>query len=56
MTFQHKRRQRANIWTDGRANLILEVLGGMRVVKYFCYEIPFLKRKLLPIGPVSIRN
>ncbi|OCB92268.1 ABC protein [Sanghuangporus baumii] len=44
MTFQHKRRQRANIWTDGRANLILEVLGGMRVVKYFSYEIPFLKR------------
>ncbi|KAL5504423.1 hypothetical protein ACEPAH_8498 [Sanghuangporus vaninii] len=44
MTFQHKRRQRANVWTDGRANLILEVLGGMRVVKYFSYEIPFLKR------------
>ncbi|KAH8112628.1 ABC protein [Phellopilus nigrolimitatus] len=44
MTFQHKRRQRANEWTDGRANLILEVLGGMRVVKYFSYELPFLKR------------
>ncbi|KAI5119967.1 hypothetical protein M0805_004347 [Coniferiporia weirii] len=44
MTFQHKRRQSANKWTDGRANLILEVLGGMRVVKYFSYELPFLKR------------
>ncbi|KAL5526288.1 hypothetical protein ACEPAF_8011 [Sanghuangporus sanghuang] len=44
MTFQHKHRERANVWTDGRANLILEVLGGMRVVKYFSYEIPFLKR------------
>lgn len=45
MTFQHKRRERANIWTDARANLILEVLGAMRVVKYFSYELPFLKRK-----------
>lgn len=48
MTFQHKRRERANIWTDGRANLILEVLGGMRVVKYFSYETPFLNRKQIP--------
>lgn len=45
MTFQHKRRQKANIWTDSRANMILEVLGAMRIVKYFSYEIPFLKRK-----------
>ena len=45
MTFQHKRRQKANIWTDARANLILEILGAMRVVKYFSYEIPFLKRE-----------
>ena len=44
MTFQHKRRQKANIWTDARANLILEVLGAMRVVKYFSYELPFMKR------------
>ena len=45
MSFQHKRRQKANIYTDGRANLILEVLGGMRIVKYFSYEVPFLKRE-----------
>ena len=45
MMYQHKKRQNANKWTDGRANLILEVLGGMRVVKYFSYELPFLKRK-----------
>ncbi|EJD07137.1 ABC protein [Fomitiporia mediterranea MF3/22] len=44
MTFQHTRREKANKWTDGRANLILEVLGGMRIVKYFSYETPFLKR------------
>ncbi|KAJ7758845.1 ABC transporter type 1, transmembrane domain-containing protein [Mycena maculata] len=24
--------------------VLLEVLGSMRVVKYFCYEVPFLKR------------
>ena len=45
MTLQHRRRRRVNIWTDARASLLLEVLGGMRVVKYFCYEIPFLKRR-----------
>ena len=44
MSFQHKQREKANVWTDGRANLILEVLGGMRIVKYFSYELPFLKR------------
>ena len=32
-------------WTDERAKVILEVLGAMRVVKYFSYEIPFLNRK-----------
>lgn len=47
MTYQHKKRQGANKWTEGRANLILEVLGGMRIVKYFSYELPFLDRKLL---------
>ena len=46
MTYQHKKRQGANKWTEGRANLILEVLGGMRIVKYFSYELPFLDRKL----------
>jgi hypothetical protein len=30
-------------WTDQRAKLLLEVLGAMRVVKYFSYEKPFLK-------------
>ncbi|KAJ7259774.1 ABC protein [Mycena rebaudengoi] len=31
-------------FTDQRANIILEVLSSMRVVKYFCYETSFLKR------------
>ncbi|KAJ7175120.1 ABC protein [Mycena crocata] len=31
-------------WTDARAGAVLEVLGAMRVVKYFCYEGSFLGR------------
>ena len=43
MSVQMKIRKRANQWTDQRAKIILEVLGAMRVVKYFSYEIPFLE-------------
>lgn len=45
MSVQLKIRKKANKWTDQRAKIILEVLGAMRVVKYFSYEVPFLKRK-----------
>ncbi|KAJ7097441.1 ABC protein [Mycena epipterygia] len=31
-------------FTDQRARVVLEVLGAMRVVKYFCYEGSFLAR------------
>ncbi|KAG0693348.1 ABC protein [Suillus ampliporus] len=31
-------------WTDQQAKVLLEVLGAMRVVKYFSYEVPFLQR------------
>lgn len=34
-------------YTDQRAKTLLEVLGAMRVVKYFSYEVPFLTRKNL---------
>ncbi|KAI0784237.1 ABC protein [Abortiporus biennis] len=44
MAFQFTIRKKANIWTDARAKIILEVLGAMRVVKYFSYEVPFLRR------------
>ncbi|KAI0370390.1 ABC protein [Pilatotrama ljubarskyi] len=44
MSFQFKVGKRSLKWTDKRAKIILEVLGAMRVVKYFCYEQPFLKR------------
>ena len=46
MSYQHRERQGANKWTEGRASLILEVLSGMRIVKYFSYEQPFLTREL----------
>ncbi|KAI0661576.1 ABC protein [Cubamyces menziesii] len=44
MSFQFRIGKRSLKWTDKRAKTILEVLGAMRVVKYFCYEQPFLKR------------
>ncbi|KAG8950683.1 hypothetical protein FRC04_007308 [Tulasnella sp. 424] len=37
-------RKRAMVWTDKRTKLLQELLGGMRVIKYFAWEVPFLKR------------
>jgi hypothetical protein len=31
-------------WTDKRAKLLQELLGGVRVIKLFSWEQPFLKR------------
>lgn len=31
-------------WTDERAGLLQELLSAMRIIKYFCYEVPFLQR------------
>lgn len=31
-------------WTDKRAKLLQELLGGMKVIKFFAWEIPFLNR------------
>lgn len=44
MSTQFKIRKKSMIWTDKRAKVLLEVMGGMRVVKYFGYEEPFLKK------------
>ncbi|KAH9949979.1 P-loop containing nucleoside triphosphate hydrolase protein [Amylocystis lapponica] len=44
MSFQFNVGKKTLKWTDKRAKLILEVLGAMRVVKYFSYENPFLAR------------
>ncbi|TXT15664.1 hypothetical protein VHUM_00167 [Vanrija humicola] len=37
-------RKKAMIWTDKRAKLLQEVLGGMRIVKLMSWEAPFLER------------
>ncbi|KAG6898212.1 hypothetical protein C0992_003324 [Termitomyces sp. T32_za158] len=37
-------RKRSMMWTDKRAKLLQELLGGMRVIKYFAWEAPFLAR------------
>ncbi|EED80008.1 predicted protein [Postia placenta Mad-698-R] len=44
MSFQFGIGKKTLKWTDKRSKLILEVLGAMRVVKFFSYEAPFLKR------------
>ncbi|TFK27186.1 ATP-binding cassette transporter YOR1 [Coprinopsis marcescibilis] len=37
-------RRESMVWTDKRAKLLQELLGGMKVIKFFAWEIPFLKR------------
>ncbi|KAI0041202.1 ABC transporter [Auriscalpium vulgare] len=37
-------RKKAMVWTDKRAKLLQELLGGMKVIKFFAWEQPFLKR------------
>jgi ABC-type multidrug transport system fused ATPase/permease subunit len=37
-------RRNSMVWTDKRAKLLQELLGGMKVIKYFAWEEPFLKR------------
>ncbi|KAM0788854.1 hypothetical protein ACM66B_002939 [Microbotryomycetes sp. NB124-2] len=37
-------RKKAMIWTDKRAKLIQELLGGMRVIKFFSWESPYIKK------------
>ncbi|KAG8982744.1 hypothetical protein FRB90_006577, partial [Tulasnella sp. 427] len=44
MAFQITKRKKSMKWTDERAKLLQELLGAMRVIKYFCYEVPFLQR------------
>ncbi|KAG2055912.1 ABC protein [Suillus hirtellus] len=44
MAEQRRIRSVSMKWTDQRAKVLLEVLGAIRVVKYFTYEVPFLQR------------
>jgi ATP-binding cassette, subfamily C (CFTR/MRP), member 1 len=45
MAAQFKVRRSSTVWTDKRAKLLLETLSSMRVVKYFTYELSFIKRR-----------
>ncbi|KAI0768063.1 P-loop containing nucleoside triphosphate hydrolase protein [Trametes elegans] len=46
MTMKHfiKLRGKSMLWTDKRAKLLQELLGGMKIIKYFAWEVPYLKR------------
>ena len=37
-------RRKSMLWTDKRSKLLQELLGGMKVIKLFAWEIPFLER------------
>ena len=37
-------RQKAMVWTDKRAKLLQELLGGMKQIKFFAWEVPILNR------------
>jgi ABC-type bacteriocin/lantibiotic exporter with double-glycine peptidase domain len=39
-----KIRAKSMVWTDKRAKLLQELLGGMKVIKFFSWETPFLRR------------
>ncbi|KIO14748.1 hypothetical protein M404DRAFT_17610 [Pisolithus tinctorius Marx 270] len=37
-------RLKSMLWTDKRSKSLQEMLGGMKVIKFFAWEVPFLKR------------
>jgi len=37
-------RRKTMVWTDKRAKLLQELLGGMKLIKFFAWEKPFLNR------------
>ncbi|PIL29785.1 ATP-binding cassette transporter [Ganoderma sinense ZZ0214-1] len=39
-----KLRHKSMAWTDKRAKLLQELLGSMKIIKYFAWEVPYLKR------------
>jgi ABC-type multidrug transport system fused ATPase/permease subunit len=47
-------RKKSMIWTDKRAKLLQEILGGMRIVKFMAWENSFLER-LKTIRSLEIR-
>ncbi|KAI6025624.1 P-loop containing nucleoside triphosphate hydrolase protein [Pisolithus orientalis] len=55
MALQHRTRLRSMIGTEQRTKVLLEVLGAMRVIKYFSYEVPYL-RKLFELRKKELRG
>ncbi|KAH9014089.1 hypothetical protein EDB85DRAFT_2098006 [Lactarius pseudohatsudake] len=44
MKFLFRFRRKTMEWTDKRAKLLQELLGGMKLIKFFAWEAPFLER------------
>ncbi|TRM64251.1 P-loop containing nucleoside triphosphate hydrolase protein [Schizophyllum amplum] len=44
MKLLFKLRKKSMLWTDKRAKLLQELLGGIKVIKVFNWEVPFLRR------------
>ncbi|CUA69652.1 ABC transporter C family member 12 [Rhizoctonia solani] len=44
MKRQFSMRKRSMLWTDKRAKLLQELLGGMRIIKFFAWENPYLEK------------
>jgi len=44
MKYLFAKRSKSMEWTDKRARLLQELLGGMKIVKFFAWEIPYLNR------------
>ena len=44
MKLLFRTRRKAMEWTDKRAKLLQELFGGMKLIKLFAWEVPFLKR------------
>ena len=43
MKFLFRIRRKTMEWTDKRAKLLQELFGGMKLIKFFAWEVPFLK-------------
>lgn len=44
VTRNSRLRQASMQWTDKRAKILQELLGGMKIIKFFAWEVPFLDR------------
>lgn len=38
-----KIRGKGMVWTDKRVKLVQELLGGMKIIKFFAWEVPYLE-------------